>query len=425
MTQSPSINSNFLNELADGTNIFSFLTQRPGDSRILRYTRGPAMDDSNTTIPTRWSAGSFWRISSQESQSMTGEIQNGSISVDVAHPVVHAHCLSHKGPRHPEIDIFYTQDDKITKAPLTNLRSLVRQVTGPSEYSDNLGAQFFAPIYMDSPESGSHSTLVVLFRRFPGGANDTSLSLQDYIKKEDPENLERDLYILTCTVSAYWNFGQVQSLFPGGPYVVQTGVLSMSTPHKPRPMKLNFTGVTELQGAKFYRLAADTSPSTSVCLATVYATVIADMNPSLIFPEFTGGLDFDHRPDRTPSNSTTLKYTATRWGYGYNTDGTSTQLSIAVITLYCVVVSAYIVYILVTGSTSTAWNSAIELVALALQSRRPDYLGHIGVGLDSLETLKEGVGIRVNNNNEVELVFSHDRDFAAGNLRKIERNKEY
>jgi hypothetical protein len=106
-------------------------------------------------------------------------------------------------------------------------------------------------------------------------------------------------------------------------------------------------------------------------------------------------------------------------------DSTTTELSIVVLKAYCAIIMAYITYVLITGSTSTAWNSAIGLVLLTLQSNRPDYLGHTAVGLDSLETFKEGVGIRVNGNNKFELVFSHDRDFAAGNLRKIERNKEY
>jgi hypothetical protein len=188
---------------------------------------------------------------------------------------------------------------------------------------------------------------------------------------------------------------------------------------------LNLTGVGELEGASFQRRVYGTPLGIEAGLSIIFATVIANAGTSLVLPNFAGGLDWERAPDRDSSNSTALTYTFTRWGYGYNTWSTSIQLSFAVITAYCIITLAYIVYILSTGSTSTAWNSAIELVALALQSRKPDHLGHVGVGLDSLETFKEGVGIRVNNDNELELVFAHDREFVAGNLRKIERNKEY
>jgi hypothetical protein len=52
-------------------------------------------------------------------------------------------------------------------------------------------------------------------------------------------------------------------------------------------------------------------------------------------------------------------------------------------------------------------------------------LGHIGVGIDSAKTLGEGVGIRVNTDNEVELVFAHDRGFDTRSLQKVQHNKEY
>ena len=80
---------------------------------------------------------------------------------------------------------------------------------------------------------------------------------------------------------------------------------------------------------------------------------------------------------------------------------------------------------LFTGSSSTAWNSSIELVALALQSNRPDHLGNVSVGIDNLSTPNEGVGIRANEDNELELVFAHDRDIGSRGLRKVQTNKEY
>jgi hypothetical protein len=97
----------------------------------------------------------------------------------------------------------------------------------------------------------------------------------------------------------------------------------------------------------------------------------------------------------------------------------------AVLCFYCVVTVLYLAYMLFTGYSSTAWNPSIELVALALQSNRPDHLGNVSVGIDYLSTFNEGVGIRANANNELELVFAHDRDIGSRGLRKVQTNKEY
>lgn len=91
----------------------------------------------------------------------------------------------------------------------------------------------------------------------------------------------------------------------------------------------------------------------------------------------------------------------------------------AVLLVYCITTISYIVYILVTGPTSTAWTSEAELVALALHSRKSDHLGHTGVGIDSIKTYEEGACIRVNRDDELELVFAHDRDFNTERLQKL------
>ncbi|KAF2124603.1 hypothetical protein P153DRAFT_301968 [Dothidotthia symphoricarpi CBS 119687] len=112
-------------------------------------------------------------------------------------------------------------------------------------------------------------------------------------------------------------------------------------------------------------------------------------------------------------------------GYSYDTIEISTRLAMAVILSYCIIAIAYTIYTLIAGSTSTAWNSPIELVTLALQSKRSDHLGYTSVRVDSIETLRQNVGIRVNSKEELELVFAHDREIETRELRKIIRNKEY
>jgi hypothetical protein len=112
----------------------------------------------------------------------------------------------------------------------------------------------------------------------------------------------------------------------------------------------------------------------------------------------------------------------------------TTQLSLAVIVSYCFITIAYITYIIITGRTSVAWNSATELIILALQSKEPNNLGHVSVGIDSMETLCRSVGIRVNTVNiagtgehmqKLELVFEHDVQDKQRMLKKVERNQAY
>ncbi|PVH96487.1 hypothetical protein DM02DRAFT_659169 [Periconia macrospinosa] len=124
-------------------------------------------------------------------------------------------------------------------------------------------------------------------------------------------------------------------------------------------------------------------------------------------------------------NATRNELVETEYGYRYGNTSVSDILSVLVITIYCVVVLGYIVYTIHTGHTSTAWNSPVDIIASALGSTRPDYLGHASVGIDSVETLGESVGIRVNQQDEVELVFANGRDVKARGLRKIERNRAY
>ena len=125
------------------------------------------------------------------------------------------------------------------------------------------------------------------------------------------------------------------------------------------------------------------------------------------------------------SDNMSTRCVVTFYGFGYGTRSTSIYLSMAVLSLYCLVTVIYVLYTWITGTASTAWNYGIELVALALQSRKPDHLGHTGVGINSIRTYAEGVGVRVNKDNELELVFAHDRDFETSGLRKLTRNIEY
>jgi hypothetical protein len=121
-------------------------------------------------------------------------------------------------------------------------------------------------------------------------------------------------------------------------------------------------------------------------------------------------------------------------GYGYGATDISIRLSVAVMVTYCMITILYVSYIITTGHTSIAWDCATELIMLALQSKEPTGLGHISVGLDSMETFRKGVGIRVSTLNDdvtgqltekLELVFEDDEETKKRGLTKIERGQAY
>jgi hypothetical protein len=244
-------------------------------------------------------------------------------------------------------------------------------------------------------------------------------------------SMRSQLQIETCTISAFWNTGKIQIVEELGTGKIQTDALAMSEPRQIRPIILDLTDITAVQGPEFYRrmldltaIGKDIGTDIGKVLSTAFALAIANAataaNSSLEWDVLT-----EIPPGYDEHNISAFRYTSVIYGYGYGNRSISVQLAIAVILTYCMIAVIYIAYILITGAVSTAWNSPIELVALALQSPKPDHLGHTAVGLDSVETFKQGIGIRVNQDNELELVFAHDRNIEKRGLRKIERNKEY
>ncbi|KAJ4350756.1 hypothetical protein N0V95_004433 [Ascochyta clinopodiicola] len=140
------------------------------------------------------------------------------------------------------------------------------------------------------------------------------------------------------------------------------------------------------------------------------------------------GYNLSELSDSTPFSL--MKIDEVLTGFGYGSTDTSIKLSLAVIISYCVIVVFYVTYIIATGHTSIAWDSAMELVMLALQSHAPDHLGHISVGLDSMDTFRQNVGIRVRvdtekNVDKLELVFQQDAGVDDGGLGMVEPNKAY
>lgn len=121
-------------------------------------------------------------------------------------------------------------------------------------------------------------------------------------------------------------------------------------------------------------------------------------------------------------------------GYSYGSTDTSILLSLAVIIMYCAITLTYMFYLIATGHTSTAWSSATEFVMLALQSQPADNVKNVSVGIDTMNTFRRSVGIRVKEEideyserigEKLELVFADEKDVQRRGLRKVVRNKAY
>lgn len=92
-------------------------------------------------------------------------------------------------------------------------------------------------------------------------------------------------------------------------------------------------------------------------------------------------------------------------GYGYDPSPRIIKLALAVMIIYLVITFAYLIYSIGTGLVATSWDSVAELVALALNSQRPSVLQHTSVGIDTVETFRHPVNIRVNQDDSLEMVF--------------------
>ncbi|KAF2993887.1 hypothetical protein E8E13_002302 [Curvularia kusanoi] len=202
---------------------------------------------------------------------------------------------------------------------------------------------------------------------------------------------------------------------------------SLSAQKDARQISLNFSGASILSSEAFTRFLLDDSAQTwqpkdrnkdpnHVSLAITLALLLSQTSQV--------GDYFSTSKFLVPGPMS-YNFTNVEYGYGYGTRSTSIYLAMTVMTMYCAIIISYILYSIAAGSVSTAWGSGVELFALALQSRKPDHLGHTSVGIDSIKPFSEGVGIRVNQDDELEIVFANDRDFGTRGLRKINKNREY
>jgi hypothetical protein len=184
-------------------------------------------------------------------------------------------------------------------------------------------------------------------------------------------------------------------------------------------MTIDWDSISSLNSSRFakmlFPLGGDVG--SSLTLAISLATVISE----------TSGQSDPTTTDLNKEAKQQNQYKIARvsHGYGYETSSISTRLSLAIIMTYCIVTVSYITYMLASGHTSTAWNSATELIVLALQSRRTEHLGHTSVGIGSMQTYREAIGIRVGDGKNLELVFAKDPNAKVKNLRRVVPNTAY
>jgi hypothetical protein len=310
--------------------------------------------------------------------------------------------------------VYYWSDDGARKE-LSNYRDLYARIFDDTDLNyidnDNSGAYHARPIWLRSPDPGS-STLVGAFFNIGW-----------------PEKLFR-----VCTISSYWRKTETTLAPSDRGVLVQTNHIegrdNMSR-EQLIPITIDLDNVTSANVGNLTRDLANLTlyqpPDETFVVAKRYENLLSVAFAAALaeIPHYSRRWDNKDEVQVDKASTTAFDISVIIRGYGYGTAATSAYLSVAVITAYCIVTLIYIAYTLATGTSSTAWNSGIELVALALQSRRPDHLKHMSAGIDSMQTFREGVGIRVNEQDELELVFARDRDIDTRKLRKIERNKAY
>lgn len=111
-------------------------------------------------------------------------------------------------------------------------------------------------------------------------------------------------------------------------------------------------------------------------------------------------------------------------GVGYAIHVAPEILSAVVLCLYCALALGYTGWSIWTGLSSNSWDSVAELVALALNSRRPEHMEHTSAGIETLDIFREPIQILENNQESIELAFKNNNSSEAL-YKRITRNKAY
>lgn len=98
-----------------------------------------------------------------------------------------------------------------------------------------------------------------------------------------------------------------------------------------------------------------------------------------------------------------IEYSFTGWIYSARE--TITRLAIAVMLAYIALVFGHIMYSAIAGVSSTAWDSAAEFVALAMNSSPTEVLQSTCAGIIGRQAIKTTVRVLLTTPGHLELVF--------------------
>ena len=129
------------------------------------------------------------------------------------------------------------------------------------------------------------------------------------------------------------------------------------------------------------------------------------------------------------TDCTILEVKHAYYGWLYNRDGTSIKLATAVMITYCALAVGHMFYLGSTGISSGCWDSAAEIVALAMNSASTQHLQNTCSGIIGMKPFKTRVRILATANaagehDHLELVFGEKTE-AQGRGVRMEFNKEY
>ena len=119
-------------------------------------------------------------------------------------------------------------------------------------------------------------------------------------------------------------------------------------------------------------------------------------------------------------------------GLGYTTDGITTRLAMAVIIGYCLLAFSHLIYLGISGISSTAWDSTAEMMALAMNSSPTRHLQNTCAGIIGIKTFQTRVRILAaastdeskRDDDHLELVFGQD-DQGTTHMERLAMNQRH
>ncbi|OAL55152.1 hypothetical protein IQ07DRAFT_638863 [Pyrenochaeta sp. DS3sAY3a] len=328
-------------------------------------------------------------------------------------PLVTMACVS---TRPNEVSYYYKDDG--SKESLPNITNFYEQSLKNNEVRDHSLFLNGTWLWIVSPEEGSSSLL--------------SLYFSDTVAPDSPIPFHQ-----ACSIASFWWNTETRVSATDAGFLIQNNVpmdRKSVTEQQLKPISIKPDVLDSM-----YRIGGmwggDGTPYYFGATAQAPLQVALSLSQLPWASEHTEWLGSNNTSRVDPKDSTTFQIKQTLRGYGYGVDHTSVRLSVAVITAYCLIATIYVAYLIVTGHTSIAWDSATEMILLALQSKEPNNLGHTSVGLNSMETFRRNVSIRVKNVNigdtgetreKLELVFANDnQETEQLGFSKVVRNKAY